>query len=889
MVASSGSLEVVEFLIKKNADMNSTDSSGAKPIHMAAKEGHRDVLEYFLSLGVSVDERGENDWTLMHYAAAENHSGICKFLSERGADVNAVSKGGTTPLHVAAEKGKLDAVLTLLEIGAFYDRRDENNRTPLEITEWMNTRIKISLIFASNMISAVQSNNRFKLVGLLMAGLDILKFNFVNVKNAENTASIHYAAWKGYERIVNILLRNKANPNSRTKNNCTALHYAAKFSHYGIVKDFLCNGAIFDAISASGKTPLQFSSNADVVTILELLKNTFLKIENKDRSILEDLKAIKDMDIAKAVVRAKNLQGRTMISVAILNNHPDIDDLKEIFQTDVLVPLKMAEKLYRHGNYEESFNLYQVVLQKRGSIFHLDDPAVLEIQKQLASFLIYYQDYNAALSLAQKVYQTMHNILGDRNKETLTVQCLIALTLECTGQEQQALKIYEDVSNKQREVLGLNHKETLATLTSMAELLYKENEFEMALKVNEEIFKTLNEYYEISPWTLRVQTNIAMILRKQEKFTEALETFRNISEAKEKLFGSNHQETLGTSTEIAVTLLCMGQEEESLKLHRRNVELQIELLGLAILTPCVQVQPSILLGVSPLQSLDFNTILPPTPKEYDNLQPPKENGQLNFFNFGLTLELSCAMKFEAYPHDTQTCSLKMESLSYTTDDLVFDWESQVPLVVEPTIELPQHILVDTKLGDCMQEYSTGNFTCIEVMFTLERRLGYYLFHTYIPTCLIVIMSWISFWIRADAVPARVTLCVTSLLTLATQHAQSQKSLPPVSYIKAIDIFMSTCTLFVFSSLMEYAIVNIVMGQAEDRERMANSLLNDVQLIRVEGDSRMPNGTKVARSPTLHRRSESLERQALKIDKFSRIVFPALFVVLNVAYWSYYLR
>ncbi|GBM79631.1 hypothetical protein AVEN_4301-1, partial [Araneus ventricosus] len=45
--------------------------------------------------------------------------------------------------------------------------------------------------------------------------------------------------------------------------------------------------------------------------------------------------------------------------------------------------------------------------------------------------------------------------------------------------------------------------------------------------------------------------------------------------------------------------------------------------------------------------------------------------------------------------------------SYTTDDLIFDWEPKVPLVVEPTIELPQHILVDTKLGDCMQEYSTG--------------------------------------------------------------------------------------------------------------------------------------------------------------------------------------
>lgn len=77
----------------------------------------------------------------------------------------------------------------------------------------------------------------------------------------------------------------------------------------------------------------------------------------------------------------------------------------------------------------------------------------------------------------------------------------------------------------------------------------------------------------------------------------------------------------------------------------------------------------------------------------------------------------------------------------------------------------------------------GNFTCLEVILSFRRRLGYYLFHTYIPTCLIVVMSWISFWIRPEAVPARVTLGVTSLLTLHTQHANSQKALPPVSYIK----------------------------------------------------------------------------------------------------------
>lgn len=57
-----------------------------------------------------------------------------------------------------------------------------------------------------------------------------------------------------------------------------------------------------------------------------------------------------------------------------------------------------------------------------------------------------------------------------------------------------------------------------------------------------------------------------------------------------------------------------------------------------------------------------------------------------------------------------------------------------------------------------------------------------------------------------------TLGVTSLLTLSTQHAKSQASLPPVSYLKAVDAFMSVCTIFVFMALMEYCLVNIVLGK-----------------------------------------------------------------------------
>lgn len=51
----------------------------------------------------------------------------------------------------------------------------------------------------------------------------------------------------------------------------------------------------------------------------------------------------------------------------------------------------------------------------------------------------------------------------------------------------------------------------------------------------------------------------------------------------------------------------------------------------------------------------------------------------------------------------------------------------------------------------------------------------------------------------------------SYILIATQNTQSQQSLPPVSYVKAIDVWMSSCSVFVFMSLMEFAVVNNYMG------------------------------------------------------------------------------
>ena len=60
-------------------------------------------------------------------------------------------------------------------------------------------------------------------------------------------------------------------------------------------------------------------------------------------------------------------------------------------------------------------------------------------------------------------------------------------------------------------------------------------------------------------------------------------------------------------------------------------------------------------------------------------------------------------------------------------------------------------------------------------------MGYYLIQMYIPSLLIVILSWVSFWINMDAAPARVALGITTVLTMTTQSSGSRTSLPKVSF------------------------------------------------------------------------------------------------------------
>ena len=117
-------------------------------------------------------------------------------------------------------------------------------------------------------------------------------------------------------------------------------------------------------------------------------------------------------------------------------------------------------------------------------------------------------------------------------------------------------------------------------------------------------------------------------------------------------------------------------------------------------------------------------------------------------------------------------------------------------------------------------YPPEDVPCLEVIFVVSRNLGYFLIQYYIPSILLVILSWVSFWISVDAVVARVNIGLLTVLTLTTQSTGSRDQLPRVSYVKAIDVWMSTCLVFAFASLIEFAIVNVWTRREARRAKTA---------------------------------------------------------------------
>ncbi|XP_056619583.1 gamma-aminobutyric acid receptor subunit rho-1 [Triplophysa dalaica] len=287
------------------------------------------------------------------------------------------------------------------------------------------------------------------------------------------------------------------------------------------------------------------------------------------------------------------------------------------------------------------------------------------------------------------------------------------------------------------------------------------------------------------------------------------------------------------------------------------------------------------------------------------------------YSLRVTVTAMCNMDLSHFPLDTQTCSLEIESYAYTDDDLMLYWKrGNRSLQTDEKISLSQFLIQEFHTTSKLAFYSsTGWYNRLYINFTLRRHIFFFLLQTYFPATLMVMLSWVSFWIDRRAVPARVPLGITTVLTMSTIITGVNASMPRVSYIKAVDIYLWVSFVFVFLSVIEYAAVNYLSTLQERKERtqrsklpctcgmvhpgqmMYSSSYSDMDVMttgnygmsELNGDKQEQFLMHLVLDNDQGPSSSSLYIDTHAIDKYSRVIFPGAYTLFNIIYWSIYSR
>uniref|UniRef100_A0A8C2FWZ9 Kinase D-interacting substrate 220a n=1 Tax=Cyprinus carpio TaxID=7962 RepID=A0A8C2FWZ9_CYPCA len=323
LASEQGSLEIVQELIRRGANVNLDDIDCWTALISAAKEGHTEVVKELLENNANVEHRDMGGWSALMWAACKGrlevahlllekganpnitgqysvypiiwaagrgHAEIVQLLLQHGAKVNCSDKYGTTPLIWAARKGHYDCVMHLLENGANVDQEGANSMTALivAVRGGFTEVVKELLKRNPNMNMTDKDGNTALMIAAIEGYTEIVQDlldagTYVNIPDRSGDTVLIGAVRGGHVEIVRALLNKYADIDVKGQDSKTALYWAVEKSNATMVRDILQCNPDTEAYTKDGETPLIKATKMRNMEIVELLLDKGAKVSAVDK------------------------------------------------------------------------------------------------------------------------------------------------------------------------------------------------------------------------------------------------------------------------------------------------------------------------------------------------------------------------------------------------------------------------------------------------------------------------------------------------------------------------------------------------------------------------------------------------------------------------------
>jgi hypothetical protein len=109
---NSFDLDIIDYLIKKGANVNAKDHLGKTPLHRAVRSRRLDVVKYLITQGADVNAKEEFGDGVLVSAVSSGNLEMVKYIVEQGADINNTDRRGWTVFAFAERYPEIHKYLT---------------------------------------------------------------------------------------------------------------------------------------------------------------------------------------------------------------------------------------------------------------------------------------------------------------------------------------------------------------------------------------------------------------------------------------------------------------------------------------------------------------------------------------------------------------------------------------------------------------------------------------------------------------------------------------------------------------------------------------------------------------------------------------------------------